>query len=712
MAILRTLRVSNYRALKSVELYLSEFTCIIGENNTGKSSVLLALDLFLTGSKLPATEYYDQTQSITVEGVLDGISERDLARLSDEHRERISTILDDGKLHLVRVWEPQTGKSTLRCRKLLPKDPRFHPENIAEIMRGKSGAALERAVKEAFPELAEHQFERVNQNAVRAAVDALIAAMPRSEKELVESELPTGIDASIKRLLPEPIYIPAVREISDEMKTRESATFGRIVGVLLSLVQRSPELDEIQVSFDRLRRLLNKVVDEATGELVDERIPQLVEIEKAIARSLLEHFPNTTLEIQVPPPEMKTIFAESRILVDDGIKDSIESKGDGLKRAVVFSLLRTYVELRARIEAGVELQPYLILFEEPELYLHPRGQRILFDALASIASDHQVVVTTHSPLFFGPEETGTFIRMEKHRPSNDAKPYSIAKPVQLHKDLSLRDAFQVICYENNAAAFFASKVVLVEGDSDKIFLTHVARTLKDKWNFERSNIAVVPIGGKGSVDRYHRFFSVFSIPIHVLVDLDALLDGFHHLPVPTESHAHRMREELITAIDEVAASIDEDVLTGAQIREMVSKRTWRERYERLKELAARIRNGESLGESEFAEVCLLFEEEERRRRLRVLSGPDLNAQKVELVRELAKYRVHVLLEGSIEQYYPVGCTGDKISRARQACNRIRSRQDAESLWRLWPLGPNNEEKFELEFVLERIFDDSGQVIER
>jgi predicted ATP-dependent endonuclease of OLD family len=46
---LKKLHILNFRALADVEVPLSDFGCIIGENNAGKSSVLHALVLVLTG---------------------------------------------------------------------------------------------------------------------------------------------------------------------------------------------------------------------------------------------------------------------------------------------------------------------------------------------------------------------------------------------------------------------------------------------------------------------------------------------------------------------------------------------------------------------------------------------------------------------------------------------------------------------------------------
>ena len=46
------LQVLNYRGLREVSIPLSNFVCITGENNSGKSSILQSLSLFISGSAL------------------------------------------------------------------------------------------------------------------------------------------------------------------------------------------------------------------------------------------------------------------------------------------------------------------------------------------------------------------------------------------------------------------------------------------------------------------------------------------------------------------------------------------------------------------------------------------------------------------------------------------------------------------------------------
>ena len=216
--------------------------------------------------------------------------------------------------------------------------------------------------------------------------------------------------------------------------------------------------------------------------------------------------------------------------------------------AIVFSILRSYVELKDKLtpvvteaptpalEADLEQpspQPapasYLLLFEEPELFLHPKAQLILFDALRAFAKEHHVLVSTHSPMFLGSGATETFVKLRKASDSAiAAKPFTQVQPIDL-SDITAKDQFQIICFENNNAAFFADTVVLVEGDSDYLLMPHIARTLNPAWDVVKMPVVFARITGKGNIRRYREFFRRFTVRVPVIADLDLLVNGFHHI---------------------------------------------------------------------------------------------------------------------------------------------------------------------------------------
>lgn len=59
-----SIKIKNYRGIKSDELDTSIFTCIIGENNAGKSTILLATSLFFSGSSLSKSDFFNEEEAI------------------------------------------------------------------------------------------------------------------------------------------------------------------------------------------------------------------------------------------------------------------------------------------------------------------------------------------------------------------------------------------------------------------------------------------------------------------------------------------------------------------------------------------------------------------------------------------------------------------------------------------------------------------------
>lgn len=701
------LHVVNYRGLKDVSLPLSRFSCITGENNGGKSSVLQSLSIFLSGSSLKTTDYFDPALEISITVKFSEITDADLELLADEHRERIASLIVDDGLTLVRQYGTD-GKSQLGYLDLVPKDPRFSTENVSDMVAGKRGNELKEAVLNVFPELEGQMSASPTQNAVKDLIQQLGRDLPDTDKVMRFVPLPTGIDKSVIPMLPERIYIPAVKDLADDTKTAESSSFGKILAIVMKTIE--PLLSEEKDLFDKLSKKLTRMVG-VDGEIEDSRLQQIRNIEQTIERYVRESFASVSLEIEIPPPEIKSLLSTARIVTDDGVKGPLELKGDGLRRAVVFSILRTYVEL-ARISGNSNGQNtgtqrgYLLLFEEPELFLHPYAQRILFDALGVFSKNNHVVVTTHSPIFLGPESTATFIRLSKTTESNGAKPHT--KPC--HVDLSgmtPRDEFQIICYENNTAAFFAKRIVLVEGDSDLIVFPHIAETLNRDWNCRFKSVAFVRVGGKGSIARYRNFFNRFGVPVFIITDLDSLDDDFDKLQ-PTDE-AKNLRNELIQKADaviaatEAAISVSTDEIKRAQARPEIRRlwedvKTAKQAYDRDKSKLADL--------DAAVEAFFAWEKKHIRREcIRLAAQDDLKFIKLALIWELRKNGVFVLECGALDDYYPPDVTGpDKLSKAQTFKNKYCTR---DLILSLSPQQIHLTEEItssEFEFICSSIFD--------
>jgi len=560
-----------------------------------------------------------------------------------------------------------------------------------------------------FPELAQTVDAKTNQGKARELIKDVADRIPDDKKRDEESDLPSGIDNSIRPFLPEPIYIPGVKDLSDDMKTGASASFGKLLSILLNSI--APDLAPTEQVFSGLKKLLNRIVDDK-GLETDDRLHAVQDIEATVERYVRHNFPTVRLDVRIPPPEIKTILGSAEVWANDGVVGPITTKGDGLKRAVTFAILRTYVELkRQENQAGKSTASpsYVFLFEEPELFLHPVAQRALFDALGQISETNHVIVSTHSPLFFQPSSTSTFIKMLKRTDLGiDPKPFSDALAIDV-SDLDKKVQFQLITYETTNTAFFCKAVALVEGDSDYIVLPHLAKIINPDWNAERTGLAFCRVSGKGSIARYRQFFRKFEIEVSVIADLDCVIDGFEHLDASDPCKTVRAR--LILQIDNYIAKNDVNgKLSSRDYHDIRESGLRRAQFEALCETHQKCLSGEATVEQLRAAGRVFFEDEANKKRRAVLQMPniaDVLTTKRELLRLLRKEGICLLEKGAIESYYPDEITGpDKPSRALAFCQQIDTREKALARCEQIPV-PMGEATSEFELIFQRVFSTSA-----
>jgi len=646
------IKVENFKGLKNIDVPLSKFSCIIGENNAGKSTFMQALLLFLKGTKISVKDdFYDENKEVLITVEISNILDSDLDALGEIHRDKLEKYIINGKLILARRYTID-GKNSLRNVGYFPKLPKYSKEQIAEYFKGKKGQAIVDTLNNIYHEvdISEEGSITTQAKAKEIITNYIDDIMPIEDKELKDVALESGFDNTITALFPEPIYIPAVKDLSDDMKTKEGATFGKLLNILLDVIE--DDLIEEKELFEQLRQKLNKLYDDEGNELSDNRVDKIKTVENTIQKNLNETFKNVSIELEIPQPEIKTILSSASIIADDGVRSSVVNKGDGFKRAITFSILRSYVELAHHKDWQKEdgkrkvTDKFLFLFEEPELYLHPKAQNILFEALSLIAKKHQMVVTTHSPLFFAPNETSTFIKIKKI--NETVKPYAKAQAINL-AGMSEKDKFQIISFETSNHAFFSEKIVLVEGDSELIVLPHIAKLIDEKFDFKNNSISLVKINGKGSFQRYRDFFKEFDTKIYLITDLDIVTEGFNK--IEANQDAKSMRDNLLLDIDSIIESENLKIPPNNKLlKEELQKEKRSSIFERIK--ISRL-NGDT--EEVINSLEEFFSFEWNKPRLKILEGfhyDNIVVKKRELFEELRKNGIFVLEKGAIEEYYP------------------------------------------------------------
>lgn len=700
---LQHISVENYKGLANASSRLDDFSCVIGENNAGKSTLLQSVLLLINGTKLSSHEYFDPKNEILITGVFSGLTDEVLEKIGEENKKKIEPYVVDASITLARRYAID-GSSKLRIVTKIPSELKYRDEKVEEVFKGKKGKELGEALLAFYPEVATIEECKLvtTQKAAKELIEKYVAGMPEEKLVLADVALPTGIDNSIRGILPEPVYIPAVKDFSDDLKTKESATFGKLLHILLEVIES--DLSDAVETFEALKKKLNRITGES-GEVSDERMERVRAIEATIQRNLQETFRDVSIEINIPPPEVKSILSSATIVADDGMRGPVENKGDGFKRAITFSILRTYVQLSQQADwkkADEKLKAtkdrFLFLFEEPELYLHPQAQNVLFEALSLISKTQQVVVTTHSPLFFSPTITKTFIKIYKQRIPNQIKPQSVCLTIDLN-DMPTKDQFQIISFETGSHAFFSRRVILVEGDSELIALPHIAKMLNAQWDLKANSISLVKINGKGSFKRYLDFFSKFNISILLVSDLDVLLEGFDKTEPTDEMKA--LRADLLADVDKI---ISDENLLPVPSPKLLKEELQRERVKVLhSSLVAARAKGDVTEQCRILDEIFVFEKTVPR--LAVLSDfsrANIVLKKRRLLASLRTKGIFVLEKGAIEEYYPNTVKGaDKPSLAQSFCTLVNNREEVLALCNLIDI--DGIQTPELEVIMKQVF---------
>ena len=671
---LSKVEIENFRAHTFTEIPLEQLGCLIGENNAGKSSILHAIEFAFEERKIDERDFHDTNQCVKVTVQLEGITGDDLKRVSENNRSKVSGIINDGKLTIVRT-QALGAKAESKYLKQVPTDPSWSHELLTNAVKGKTGTSLREAAIKLKPELDSRLSEKPKQSEVFSAWQDLIDEMSPDQLCDELTDFPSGIYASVKPLLPKIIYIEAVKDASSETKATGSAAFAKLLGMLFDEVQ--DQFQSIETEFEAVHKKLSRHLN-SNGEWEDERLPAVHRIESVIEDYVQMSFPGVHIRMDVPAPTLSLLLETADLQIDDGHMGSVSTKGDGLQRTVLFALLRAYNDVRFQGLTESETpdsttdtntrRPYLLLFEEPELYLHPRAQRQLMSALAQLARDHQVLVTTHSPGFFQPGTKG-FTRLYQSAQGVCAKPVDLA-------EMSHRDAYQIIRHENNEAAFFAKQVVLVEGDSDTFVYPHLAKLFSEEWDDVERGVMFVKIEGKGNIKRYRGFFKNFGVPVHVITDLDALSNGFNNLTTTKEvkdSHAKLMSM--------VSAHLPERSDPSAdKTRDLVKKYTARELWAEAQTSfdTWRSEKSDNAAQSIIHALTELFGRGHNDAKLKLIADPpstDIEQAIDDVISSLALEGTYVLRRGDLEVYCGTVAESEKVNTAIAFCNNTSSLEE-------------------------------------
>lgn len=182
-----------------------------------------------------------------------------------------------------------------------------------------------------------------------------------------------------------------------------------------------------------------------------------------------------------------------------------------------------FIELLQRTQASQTWNNTILLWEEPEFYLSPQQERACYDSLRRHSEQGLLVmVSTNSSRFIELEDYASLCLFQ--RKDEEISIY------QYRGNLFSGD--EVVGFNMNywlnpdrSELFFANKVILVEGQTDKMIISYLAKKL---GIFDYS-YSVIECGSKSVIPQFIRLLNAFHIPYVAVYDKDQ-----HHWRNETE----------------------------------------------------------------------------------------------------------------------------------------------------------------------------------
>lgn len=159
-----------------------------------------------------------------------------------------------------------------------------------------------------------------------------------------------------------------------------------------------------------------------------------------------------------------------------------------------------------------ELGGGLVIIDEPEIHLHYQFQHEYLRIIEDINSEQkcQYILVTHSESLINSKTISKVRRFAL----NDQNYSHVMSPALQEDEKSL---IKILDNTRSTYAFFARKIVLVEGDSDRYLFKAIFQTLKPELNQE---LAILEVGGKGNYPKWKRFFESFGLNVFYIGDFD------------------------------------------------------------------------------------------------------------------------------------------------------------------------------------------------
>jgi putative ATP-dependent endonuclease of OLD family len=452
--LIDSVRISGFRGIENFEISLSRVTVLIGINNSGKTSVLKAMQLALG----------DYSRYL---------SEEDFHIDTDEQRSQ--KILID--IRIVPVNEKGERKQSFDDEWIIEFEDKIRAE-----ANGNQYLAFRTECKT---------------DSIKGGFETLRFTLEKWPDKTTWQTEKQKLNKLNSRFLSIPfISIEAQRDIHQELKDKSS-----FVGkVLASVEYNSSDIKELE-------SIIKKVNEEAVKK--SNELQGL----KTHLETLNQSFQGSgTAEITPFPKKIRDLSKNFSIYFGEtsGNSFSMEYHGMGTRSWASMLTVKTFADLMVTKHAK-EVKPFfpIIATEEPEAHLHPNAQKTIYHQLAQ--SKGQVIMSTHSPYLAAMAAQSELRYLKKISTG------IVAQRLNINDDEDRRRIQREVIH-SRGEILFSRALVLCEGETEEQALPLLFNKYFGNASFVLGVSFIGVGGSGKKYQPFLTFARDFSIPVFIFSD--------------------------------------------------------------------------------------------------------------------------------------------------------------------------------------------------
>lgn len=293
------------------------------------------------------------------------------------------------------------------------------------------------------------------------------------------------------------IHIPSERLLESELRVSQWTMLGKLMKLIYEGYLASYENDEkkLKEQFEKeikpAKDFLEKDFSKGTDTIT------FIKFSETFRKYCLQNSAGLACDIKpvLNIYNLNWFYKTLQIQVNEDFPDKLfdsDEVGSGMQNLLMLSIFQTYAELMGgKVIFGIE---------EPEIYLYPLAQRSLYKNFIRLSESVQIFYTTHNPNFVDAMRPDDMLLLRK---SFERGTYKLEKDPFFNTQKAQDVQHKIYTHFNpeRNEIFFAKKVILVEGDSDKILFSTLFR---EKWNIDLDlvGVSLISCGGKSGVNYF------------------------------------------------------------------------------------------------------------------------------------------------------------------------------------------------------------------